>query len=118
MPITALAKLTQVVDGEERPIGRETAEAIRDASCAQGMLDTEGRLQPAFDPKRTGFTLDLPEAHRDLAPAVVDILAAYQIERHIRRDRDEIPNRLRKDVQLSPEFRVLWDISNRKRLTV
>ena len=109
VPVTALAKLTHVVDGEERPIGRETAEAIREALVRQGMLDAEGRIQSAFDPKRTGFALDLPEAHRNLAPAVVDLLAAYQIERHIRRDRDEGTNRLRKEVQLSPEFRALWE---------
>ena len=38
VPITALAKLTHVVDGEERPIGLETAEAIRTALVLQGML--------------------------------------------------------------------------------
>src|SRR5262249_26807675 len=103
VPLTALAKLTRVVDGEERPIGEEAAEAIRSALVRQGMLDNDSRLQPAFDPKRPGFTLDVPEAHRDLAPAIVDLLAVYQIERHIRRDRDEIPNHLRKDVQLSAE---------------
>jgi type III restriction enzyme len=32
---------------------------------------------------------------------------AYQIERHIRRDKDEGPNRLRKEVQISPEFQAL-----------
>lgn len=109
VPLTALAKLTRVIDEEEQSIGAETAEVIRTALVRQGMLDNDGRLQPAFDPKRPGFTLDLPEAHRDLAPAIVDMLAAYQIERHIRRDRDEIPNRLRKEVQLSPEFVSLWE---------
>jgi type III restriction enzyme len=109
VPVTALARLTRVMDGEERPIGRETAEVIHAALVRRGMLDTEGRIQPAFDPKRTGFALDLPEAHRDLAPAVVDLLAAYQIERHIRKDRDEGSNRLRKEVQLSLEFQALWE---------
>src|SRR6266478_5271415 len=109
VPITALAKLTHVVDGEERPIGLETAEAIRSALVLQGMLDAAGHIQPAFDPRRKGFALDLPEAQRDLAPAVIDLLAAYQIERHIRKDRDEGPNHLRKDVQLSPEFQALWE---------
>jgi type III restriction enzyme len=109
VPITALAKLSQVVDGEERPIGRVAAEAVREALVHQGLLDGEGRIQPAFDPKRPGFALDLPEAHRDLAPAVIDLLSAYQIERHIRKERDEGPNRLRKEIQLSPEFQALWE---------
>ena len=109
VPITALAKLIRVVDGVEQPIGRDTAEAIRAALIEQKMLDNDGRIQPAFDPKQKGFKLELPEAHRDLAPAVVDLLAAYQIERHIRKERDEGVNRLRKQVQLSPEFHALWN---------
>src|SRR5437016_3499821 len=93
VPITALAKLIRVVDGVEQPIGRDVAEAIRTALVEQKMLDTDGRIQPAFDPKRKDFKLELPEAQRDLVPAVVDLLAAYQIERHIRKDRDEGVNR-------------------------
>jgi len=109
VPITAFAKLIHLVDGEERPVGKEIATAIREALIGQKMLDTEGRIQPAFDPKRPGFALNLPEEHRDLAPAVIDLLAGYQIERHIRKERDEGSNHLRKEVQLSPEFQALWD---------
>jgi len=109
VPITAIAKLARVIEGEERPIGREAAESIKKALVQQKMLDTEGRIQPAFDPKRPDFKIELPEPHRDLAPAVIDLLASYQIERHIRKDKDEGPNRLRKEVQLSPEFQALWD---------
>lgn len=36
-------------------------------------------------PKRKDFKLDLPEAHRELLPSVIDLLSSYQIERHIRR---------------------------------
>ena len=109
VPLTALAKLTRVVDGTEKPIGREEAEVIFTALVEQKMLDAEGRIQPAFDPKRPDFKLELPEAQRELAPAVVDLLSSYQIERHIRRDRDERPNRLKKEVTLSPEFQALWN---------
>lgn len=109
VPFTAFVKLARVVDGVEQPIGKEAAESIRRALVEQKMLDADGRIQPAFDPKRADFKLDLPEVHRDLAPAVVDLLAAYQIERHIRRDRDEGVNRLKKEVTLSPEFQALWD---------
>ncbi len=108
VPITALAKLTRIVDGAEQPIGSGVAEALRAALVEQKMLDADGRIQPAFDPKRKDFKIDLPEEHRDLGPAVVDLLSAYQIERHIRRDKDERVNRLRKEVALSPEFQALW----------
>jgi type III restriction enzyme len=109
VPLTALARIIRVVDGEERSIGREAAKAIRAALVEQKMLDSDGRIQPEFDPKRKDFKIELPEEHRDLTPAVVDLLAAYQIERHIRKDRDEGSNRLRKEVQLSPEFQALWE---------
>ncbi len=109
VPFTALVKLTRIVDGVEQPIGQEAAEAIRAALVRQKMLDSDGRIQPAFDPKRKDFTLELPDPQRDLRPAVVDLLASYQIERHIRRDRDEGTNRLKKEVTLSPEFQALWE---------
>lgn len=89
VPFTALVKLTRIVDGTEQPIGRDAAEAVRAALVKQKMLDADGRIQPAFDPTRKDFKLDLPEAHRDLASTVVDLLAAYQIERYIRKDKDE-----------------------------
>jgi type III restriction enzyme len=109
VPLTALARLTRIVGDSEQPIGREAAENIRTALVTQNILDNEGRIQPAFDPKRKDFKLELPEAHQDLTPAVIDLLSAHQIERHIRRERDDGPNRLKKEVVLSPEFSELWD---------
>ena len=109
VPFTAFIKLVRIIDGDAQPIGRDAADAIRSSLIKQGMLDTEGRIQPSFDPKRADFKLGLPEAHRDLTATVVDLLAAYQIERHIRRDRDEGVNRLKKEVTLSPEFQALWE---------
>jgi len=109
VPITAIAKLTRVVEGEPQAIGRQSAETIKKALVEQKMLDTEGRLLPAFDPKRPDFKIELPEPLKELAPAVVDLLASYQIERHIRQDKDEGVNRLKKEVLLNPEFQALWD---------
>jgi type III restriction enzyme len=109
VPITAFAKIMQVVDGEEKPIGREAAEVIKKALVEQKMVDADGRIQPAFDPRRKDFKIELPEPQKELVPAVVDLLASYQIERHIRKDKDEGPNRLKKEVTLSPEFTALWD---------
>jgi type III restriction enzyme len=109
VPLTAIARISRVVDDQEQPIGREAAERIREALVRQKMLDTEGRIQAAFDPKKPGFKIELPEGQADLVPAVIDLLASYQIERLIRKDQDEGPNRLKKEVQLSPEFKALWD---------
>lgn len=109
VPITALARLERVVDGETRPIGREAAQAIQQALLAQKMLDAEGRLLPNFDPQRPGFAVQLPEDYAELVPAVVDLLSSYRIERHIRRERDEAVASLKKEVLLTPEFQALWE---------
>lgn len=109
VPITALAKLVQVVDGEEKHIGRAAAETIRTALVAQKMLDADGRIQPAFNPKGKDFKIELPEPHQELRAAVIDLLASYQIERHIRRERDDGPNKLKKEIYLTPEFTALWN---------
>jgi len=109
VPLTAIARIARVVDGAVQLIGHEAAECIREALVQQKMLDGNGRIQAAFDPKKPGFKIELPEGQADLAPAVIDLLASYQIERHIRKDQDEGPNRLKKEVQLSPEFKALWD---------
>jgi len=54
-------------------------------------------------------TEEPPDAVKDIAPAVIDLLSSYQIERHIRRERDDGANRLKKEVLLSPEFKALWE---------
>jgi len=109
VPLTALARIIRVVDGVEQPIGRQDAEVIRTALVEQKMLDNEGRIQPAFDPKKKDFKFELPAAQSDLALAVVDLLSAHQIERHVRKEKDEGVNRLKKEVLLDENFKALWE---------
>ena len=109
IPLTALAKVARVIGEHEEPIGREAAQQIKDALVVKGYLDADGRLQAAFDPRKEGFDLGLPSQYADLTAAVTDLLASYQLERHIRRANQEGPNRLRKEVTLTPEFKELWD---------
>lgn len=108
VPITAFAKLVTIVNGEEMPIGKEAAEGIKASLIAQKFIDKDGKIQPSFDPKKTGFTLTLPAEFSDLVPSVIDLLSQHQIERHIRREKDERVNRFKKEVALSPEFQALW----------
>ncbi len=110
VPIAALAKLTRITaEGTEAPIGRDAAAVVHASLVEQGLVDAAGRLQPAFDPKKPGFTIVLPPDAADLTIAVIDLLSSYQIERHIKREKNQHTATLRKDVQLSPEFRALWD---------
>jgi type III restriction enzyme len=109
VPVTAFAKLARFEDGEEQPIGREAAEQIMEALIEQGILDSDGRITEQFAPKEKSFALVLPEEHADLASAVITKISEYQMERHVRRERDERTNTLKKDVWKSPEFQALWD---------
>lgn len=109
VPTSALARLVHVVEGQEKPLGKEAAETLKEALVSKGILDAQNRIQPAFDPKKPGFKLELPAGLEDMAPAVVDLLTEYQIERHIRRESQEGPNRLKKEVLLDTNFKALWD---------
>lgn len=113
VPITAIAKLTRIAkadDGNvEIQIGKAVAEQVRLALVASKMLDTDSRIGRAFDPKAKDFALNLPKELADLESVVIDLLSSYQIERHVTRDKDEGPNKLRKGVKLTPEFKALWD---------
>jgi type III restriction enzyme len=109
VPMTSLAMLIRAVDGREEPLGPQGAAVVNAFLVANGVLDDVGRIQPMFDPKAEGFELEMPEGFEDFAPAVIDLLASYQLERHVKRARDERKNHLKKAVVLDPEFRALWE---------
>lgn len=109
LPLTALARVSRVVDGREAPIGRAEAERIWMALKEAALIDQVGRIQAAFDPKKEGFTLPLPPEHEDLMIPITDLISSYQMERHVERERDVKPNRLKKEVALTPEFKELWE---------
>jgi type III restriction enzyme len=70
VPLTALARITRAVDGQEVPIGKDAAEAIRAALVGQKMLEADGRLGVAFDPRKKDFKLELPPEYSDLQPSI------------------------------------------------
>ena len=91
VPLTALAKLDprgRRRGAAHRPRGRRgdprgagRAEDARRGRAHSAGLRSEARRLHARAAR----------AHEELAPAVIDLLSSYQIERHIRRDRDEGP---------------------------
>lgn len=107
--LSAISRLTRVVDDKEEPIGQEVATKIQAALQEQGMLEPDGRIGRAFDPAARGFMLSLPEDASDLVPAVTDLLSKFRLERYVRRERDERPNPLKQVVLDNAEFRELWE---------
>ena len=107
--LAEIARLSRVIDGREMTITVNEAEAIHAALQAQGMLEADGKIGRAFEPRRRDFNLTLPEHLQELTPTVIDLLDSFRLERHVRRERDEGERQLKKDLLLGPEFRALWD---------
>jgi len=108
IPPRAFAKLLRIVEDREEPIGAADAQRIRDELIRQRMLEHDDRIGAAFNPQAKGFRLTLPADLQEFEPVVVDLLSSYRLERHVRKERDEGENRLKKEVALGPEFQALW----------
>src|SRR5690606_14700784 len=104
VPVLAFVKLEGLEGEETKPAGRTGSEAIWNALKSSGIVDNTGRISSIFDPKKPGFELSLPEPYKELKDEVLDVLASYQLERHIKRD--EVPKKLvfKKAVALDDEF--------------
>lgn len=109
VPFAAFAQIAEVIAGEEVPLGSKGAQSIVDHLIAEAMIDKDGRILDNFKPDEAGFKLPMPVGREGLADTVTDLLSKYRIERHIKRARDEKPNRLKKQVFLDKGFKELWD---------
>ena len=109
VPMLAFVKLERLEGEETKPIGRTGSEAIWNALKTSGVVDGNGRISSTFDPKKPVFELPLPEAYKELHGDVLEVLASYQLERHIKRD--EVPKKLvfKKAVALDEDFQELWN---------
>jgi type III restriction enzyme len=109
VPKLAFSTLERLVAGEPSKLGGDKSAELWKALKTNGYIDDQGRIQPSFTPNKPDFELRLPDEFIDLKQAVVDVLCAYQIERHVKRD--ENPKRItfKKAVALDPEFLALWD---------
>lgn len=109
IPKLGFSKLSMIVDEKEVQIGRESSEKIWSSLKEKGFLDDTGKITTAFDPKKEGFTLSLPEEYKRLENEVISTLLSYQLERHIKKD--DKPERLKinKQIFLDPEFESLWN---------
>lgn len=109
VPKIAFSKLSVLVGEEEKPLGRKASEDIWTELVSKGFIDTNGKLQPAFNPSKEEFSLGLSEQFTEQEAEIITILQSYQLERHIKKD--EAPKRLKinKQIFLDPEFENLWN---------
>lgn len=109
IPLTGFSKLVRVIDGEEKVLGREESEKIYTILKANGILDEKGKIQPLFNPKKEGFTLNLGEELKELEAEIIATLETYQLERHIKKDEEPKALVLKKRIELDENFKSLWD---------
>ncbi|HEX7406110.1 MAG TPA: DEAD/DEAH box helicase family protein, partial [Candidatus Binatia bacterium] len=122
VPREAFTKLVApAAPGEAvRAIGTPASLRIWDHLQAKGYLNPEGELQPAFDPRRRGFVLDVPPDFAELRAAITDQLSRFVFKNRILNARDRKPLNFRKHVyDESGDFKALWQkISQRTRYRV
>ncbi|MEO8149058.1 MAG: DEAD/DEAH box helicase family protein [Bacteroidia bacterium] len=110
----AFAKLSMLIDDEEKHVGRETSEKIWDALKQNGFIDDKGKITSTFDPKKEVFTLNLPPEFSNIENEIIETLESYRLERHIKQA--EEPRKLRlksnkelREQDLDKEFEELWN---------
>jgi len=106
---TGFSKITQLIEGTEIMLGREKSLEIWQQLKSNNLIDENGKIKPAFDVKRAGFTLGLSDEFKSIESDIISIIQSYQIERHIKKDEDPQKLKINKLVFLDKEFEELWN---------
>jgi type III restriction enzyme len=113
------AKLIDPQDTQGKEIGQEKSAAVWDALHHAGYIDSEGVIQNAFNPKNPLFTLNIPDEYNYLKAGIIDEMKKKLFKNRIVNARDRQVVKFNKQVQLSDDFKVLWDkIKHRTRYKV
>ena len=116
----AFAKIVSVDgDGNDLPLGQEQSAALWQSFVEEGYLDSDGAIQTTFDPKNPHFELKVPSGFEELRAALVDEISKKVFKNRIANARERRELKFRKEVQLSEEFKELWErIKHRTRYRV
>jgi len=109
VPKSAFAKLTRLAGEAEQPLGREISEQIWTNLITGGLLTEDGRLTSKFNPKASDFVLPISPELWEVRSGIIETLDSYRLERQIKKDEDQKPLRLNKQVYLDLEFAGLWN---------
>jgi len=105
----AFAKLVQVVDGQEQPIGGKASEKIWRELENKGYLNENGDIQTAFNPEDKKFSLDISTEYDSLKSNIVDTMQSYLFKNRLVNRSNRRKLKLNKQVFLDPEFERLWN---------
>ena len=116
----AFAKLT--LTDEERnevALGQEESKKIWDSLIENGYLNDAGEILDTFDPKNPHFDLKVPDEYADLKAEIIDEIQKKVFANRIVNARERRKLKFRKEVQLSDDFKTLWEaIKHRTRYRV
>ena len=115
----AFAKLVNPHDAEKHPIGQEHSAQIWDILRQNGYLNANGEILNKFDPKDQNFDMNLPQEYEFLNHGIIDVMNKKIFKNRVANVRDRKSIRFNKRVQLSDDFKLLWDkIKQRTRYRV
>lgn len=109
IPKMAFSKIIKVEDNFEKPLGKESSQLIWDTLVSNGFIGTDGKIQSKFNPGADDFALELPGDLSVHEESVIAVLQSYQIERHVKKDKEPKKLKLNKQISIDPAFKELWD---------
>jgi type III restriction enzyme len=107
------AKLPSLADTNQ-VLGYNESNMIWESLRSRGMIDSDGKVLPSFQPTHIGFRLDLPEQYKLYESDVVAIVRDCRIEKYIKDASKRQTRTYNKAVIDSEEFRNLWDAISHK----
>ena len=116
----SFVRLVRVADdGAETEIGQDESARIWTNLVREGYLNEAGDILDRFDPANPHFELKVLDEFADLKVAIIDEINRKVFKNRIVNARERRQLRFRKEIQLSPEFQVLWErIKHRTRYRV
>ena len=98
----------------DAPIGQERSKEVWKTLVDGGYLDDKGDITDKFTPEKPGFVMDVLPELEPMRPSLVDEMKRYIFKNRIVNVRDRRKLNYNKRVELSDDFKALWDKINKK----
>jgi len=109
----AIVHMLRTADGGDPLItpdaATKLAKEIKAALLQAGVIDESDIIRPTADPVALFEGVQLPAELEELRPAIQDLCNGSHINAVVKRARNMVPNKLKPEVLMSPEFRALWE---------
>jgi len=111
--IQAIVHMLRTADGGDPLLtpdaATKLAKEIKTALLQAGVIDDSDILRPTADPVALFDRVQLPVGLEELRPAIQDLCDGSQINAIVKRARNMVPNKLKPEVLMTPEFKALWE---------